>query len=206
MRCSTVGLLSTPDGAPEGGTGVGSEMKRPFRRLSSWPERSRIGGVARGGHRAGLEVGVSGVGRFNPVELALFVRALPLAWRAQRVRTLPVHAVVEDLCRWSAGLHEVSIERLARAADRAGARWNSWFGGMNTCLIRALVLGALLADRGEVVLNLGFRRGDDPEPRLAGHAWVTVGGRPVGSDGHLAGSGYTRVLEIPYRATARRAS
>lgn len=176
------------------------------RRLSSRPERSRIIGDVPGGPGVGQEVVVAGVGRFNPVELALFLRAIPLAWRAQRVRMLPIHVVVEDLCRRGGGVHWVSIDRLARAAERAGARWNSWFGGMNTCLVRSLILGALLAGRGGVVLNLGFRRGENSEPRLAGHAWVTVGGLPVGGDAHLAETRYTRVLELPYCAAARRAS
>ncbi len=154
----------------------------------------------------GQEVVVAGVSRFNPIELALFVRALPLARRAQRVRSVPIRLVVEDLGRRGGGVRGVSIERSARAAARACARWSSWFGGMNTCLVRSLVLGGLLAGREDVVLNLGFRRGEDPEPRLAGHAWVTVGGTPVGEDGHLAGARYTRVLEIPYCEAARRAS
>jgi hypothetical protein len=61
-----------------------------------------------------------------------------------------------------------------------------------------LILGGLLAGRGGVVLNVGFRREEEGEPGLAGHAWVTLDGLPVGSDGHLAETGYTRVLEVPF--------
>jgi hypothetical protein len=132
----------------------------------------------------------------------LFAKALPLARRAQRVQTVPIRAVVEDLYTRGGGLTEVSADRLARAAERATARWASWFGGINTCLVRSLVLGALLAGRREVVLNVGFLPGDDAEPGLAGHAWVTVGGRPVGGDADDAENSYTRVLEIPYCVSA----
>ena len=143
------------------------------------------------------------VGRFNPVELALFARALALARRAQNVRSIPITVVVEDLCTRGGGLRRFSTNRLVRAAGRASARWTSWFGGMNTCLVRSLVLGALLSDREGVALNVGFRPGDDPEPRLAGHAWVTVQGIPIGGDGDLAGNSYTRVLEIPFCPSSR---
>jgi hypothetical protein len=143
------------------------------------------------------------LGRFNPVDLALFARALLLAKRAQDVRTVPISALVEDLKRRGGRLGRFSADRLVRASERASTRWASWFGGKNTCLVRSLILGALLADRREVVLNVGFRSDDDPEPRLAGHAWVTVEGRPLGGDGRLAENSYTRVLEIPFCLSPR---
>lgn len=143
------------------------------------------------------------LGRLNVIDIALFARVLPLVARAQRVRTVPIHEVVVDLGRRGRGMTGYPVDRLSLAADRAARRWNGWFGGLNTCLIRSLVLGALLADREDVVLNVGFRAGDDPEPRLAGHAWVTVKGQPVGSDGDQAGISFTRVLEVPYGATVQ---
>jgi hypothetical protein len=141
------------------------------------------------------------LGRLNLVDLALFARVLPLVARAQRVRTVPIRELVADLGRRGGDMTGYPVDRLSLAADRAAGRWTAWFGGMNTCLVRSLALGALLVDRGDVVLNVGFRSGDDPEPRLAGHAWVTVNGQPVGSDGDLAGICFTRVLEVPYRAS-----
>lgn len=146
------------------------------------------------------------VSQFNPLDIALFVRALPLVRHAQRVRTVSIQAVVDDLGRCGGNLDMFSVERLARAGERACRRWSSWFGGLNTCLVRSLVLGALLAGRGEVVLNLGFRPGDDSDPGLAGHAWVTLDGRPVGGDGPRPETRYTRVLEIPYHASVRGGS
>lgn len=139
------------------------------------------------------------VGRFNPVDLFLFARALPLAKRAQRARSVPIPVLVTDLRRHGAGLGGYPIDRLSLAAERATARWSTWFGGMNTCLVRSLVLGGLLGDRGDVVLNVGFCPGDGPEPSLTGHAWVTVNSKPVGRDGDLAATRYTRVLEVQYR-------
>ena len=76
-------------------------------------------------------------------------------------------------------------------------RWRRWFGGVDTCLTRSLVLGGLLAGRGEVELNVGFRPGER-EPAVDGHAWVTVDGRPVGNDGRLAEERYTRVIAVPF--------
>jgi hypothetical protein len=141
--------------------------------------------------------------RLNLIDLALFVRVLPLVARAQRVRTVPIQDLVADLSGRGSGVGGFPVDRLAVAAERAAGRWSAWFGGMNTCLVRSLVLGAVLADRGGVVLNVGFRQGDDPEPRLAGHAWVTVNGRPVGADGDPAGICFTRVLEVPYRESVQ---
>jgi len=139
------------------------------------------------------------VGRLNPVDLFLFARALPLAKRAQRARTMPIPALVTDLQWRGAGLGGYPNDRLLLAAERATALWSAWFGGMNTCLVRSLVLGALLGDHGDVVLNVGFCPGDGPEPSLTGHAWVTVNSKPVGRDGDLAATRYTRVLELQYR-------
>jgi hypothetical protein len=91
--------------------------------------------------------------------------------------------------------------RVELAAVRAVARWRRWFGGVDTCLTRSLVLGSLLAGRGEVMLNIGFRPGED-EPALDGHAWVSVDGEPVGADGNLARERYTRVLTVPFSRTS----
>ena len=68
---------------------------------------------------------------------------------------------------------------------------------MNTCLIRSLVFGGLLAGRGEVMLNIGFRPGEE-QPLVDGHAWVTVDGNRVGADGDLARERYTRILTLPF--------
>jgi hypothetical protein len=135
--------------------------------------------------------------RFNLIDIALFVRALGLARRAQNVSSEPVPAVVHDMSRKSGKGLQFSISRIELASTRAVSRWKRWFGGVDSCLTRSLVLGALLAGRGEVALNIGFRPGDE-EPSIDGHAWVTVDGQAIGSDGSLSQERYTRVIEIPF--------
>jgi hypothetical protein len=55
----------------------------------------------------------------------------------------------------------------------------------------------MLVGRGEVVLNIGFRPGEE-EPVVDGHAWVTVDARPVGGDGALSRERYTRILAVSF--------
>jgi hypothetical protein len=136
--------------------------------------------------------------RFNPRDLALFARALPLARRAQRVRSHGLREVVASMAAGSRGLRHHPKRRLVEAAIRANLRWCRWFGGIDTCLTRSLVIGGMLAHRDDVVLKIGFGAGDDDSP-LHGHAWITVAGKPVGSDGELAEGTYRQVLAIPFR-------
>jgi hypothetical protein len=133
----------------------------------------------------------------DPLDVGLFIRALLLARRAQRVRSAPIAEVVAEIVRsgGAGGLWPQS--RVELAARRAVAGWRRWFGGIDTCLTRSLVLGGMLAGRGEVMLNVGFRPGEE-ELTVDGHAWVTVDGRPVGGDGALAQERYTRILAVPF--------
>ena len=77
----------------------------------------------------------------------LFLRALVLARRAQKVRTVPVPQVVEVIARKGGGGRAYPVPRVGLAAARAVRKWQRWFGGLDTCLIRSLVLGGLLADQ-----------------------------------------------------------
>jgi len=120
-----------------------------------------------------------------------------LAGRAQRVRSEPVSAVVAEIARRGGAGGDWTADRLELAARRAVAVWRRWLGGIDTCLTRSLVLGGMLVGRGEVVLNIGFRPGEE-DPALDGHAWVTVDDRAVGRDGALAGERYTRVLAVSF--------
>ena len=116
---------------------------------------------------------------------------------AQRVRASSIREVVELISQRAGGGGEHPVHRLERATKRAVLRSRRWFGGVDTCLTRSLVLGGLLAGRGEVALNIGFRPGEE-EPALDGHAWVTIDGRAAGADGSLAKERYTRVLRVPF--------
>jgi len=135
--------------------------------------------------------------RVNPVDMGLFLRALGLARRTQKVRSAPVSDVVASIARRGGGGGRQPTQRVELATTRAVARWRRWFSGIDTCLMRSLVLGGMLAGRGNVELNIGFRPGEE-ESVLDGHAWVTVDGCPVGSDGILAQERYTRVLAVPF--------
>jgi len=133
----------------------------------------------------------------HPIDLLLFLRALGLARRAQRVSAESINRVVEDMTRRGGGNRRYSVDRLAQATARATARWARWFGGLDTCLIRSLVLGSMLADREDVALVIGFRPGVE-DAAVDGHAWVTVAGRAVGSDGILAQNDYSRMTAVPF--------
>ena len=135
--------------------------------------------------------------RIHPIELLLFLRALGLARRAQRVSVEPISLVVEDMNRRGGGNGRYSVDRLALATARATARWARWFGGLDTCLIRSLVLASMLADRQDVALVIGFRPGVE-DAAVDGHAWVTVAGRAVGPDGFLAQDDYSRLIAVPF--------
>jgi hypothetical protein len=113
------------------------------------------------------------------------------------VRSVPVPEVVAAIVSGSGGGRRHPVPRLELATARAVSRWRRWFGGLDTCLIRSLVLGGLLAGQGDVRLNIGFRPGEE-KSALDGHAWVTVDGSAVGPDGDLEGGRYTRVLTVPF--------
>ncbi len=73
------------------------------------------------------------------------------------------------------------IDTALLASRRAVAR----LCPLNSCLTRSIVLYRLLAACEGVEIHYGFRRKDGA---LEGHAWVTVGGEPVGEpDGTLDG-------------------
>jgi len=120
-----------------------------------------------------------------------------LARHAQHASSVPLPKLVAEMTRRRRGSRRHSADRLGRATVRATTRCSRWFGGLDTCLIRSLVLGALLADRAGVELNIGFRPGED-RPVVDGHAWVTVDGSPVGPDGDRATEHYSRLLAVPF--------
>ena len=85
-----------------------------------------------------------------------------------------------------------------RAAQRACNRWARWFGGLDSCLTRSLVAGALLAGSHEVVLHVGFRPTDQGAEAVDGHAWLVVDGEVVELTGrdHGEGEAYSDTLEL----------
>ncbi len=130
-------------------------------------------------------------------DIRAFVRAARLARRAQRVATHPIAEIVEDVVRHRGPPSDLSVERLRTATARATARVARWFGGRDTCLIRALVLGALLSPRGAVELTIGFRSQDgDGSP--GGHAWLTLDGHGVDPGGSGAGEDFAELLKVAF--------
>jgi hypothetical protein len=142
----------------------------------------------------------------RPRELALFVHALRLSAAAQEVKTGPLPAAAARLAGMGRLPRGVAPEDAWRAAVRAGTRLARWRGALDSCLTRALVVAALVADRDEVAIHVGFRRGqsailDAGTALHEGHAWVSVDGVAVtpesGGDAHRGP--YMEVLRIPVR-------
>jgi hypothetical protein len=131
-------------------------------------------------------------------EVVLFLRALPVAAAAQRVQSEPLPAVVAAVRARAIGPGVGDPAAAVRAAQRACARWARWFGGLDSCLTRSLVAGALLAGRHEVVLHVGFRPSQAGAAAVDGHAWLRVDGELVELTGldHDHGEPYTTSLEL----------
>jgi len=139
---------------------------------------------------------VTSPSKFSWREVSLFLRALPLARVAQAVKVEPLPKVVE---RMSARGHGIAVDAAMRAAQRACNRWARWFGGLDTCLTRSLVAGALLAGDHEVVMHVGFRPTEEGAAAVDGHAWLVVDGEELELTGldHEHGEPYATTLRLP---------
>ncbi len=135
-----------------------------------------------------------------PREVVLFLHALRLARRAQRIGRTPLPALVSALQQTRLLPAAVDPDAAFRATSRAVARGARWFGWLGTCLVKALVLSALLGDRDDVELVLGVRKGTGEAP-IDGHAWVRVGGREFSLLGpaETEGEGYLAMTALPVR-------
>jgi hypothetical protein len=139
-------------------------------------------------------------------EVVLFGHAWRLSRVAQRVGRVPLPVVAGEMGAAALLPRGSAPDEAWRAAVRAGTRVARRGLRIDTCLTRSLVVGALLSDRDDVVLHVGFRPGAVGEGGEAsavhdGHAWVTVAGREVtpaeAAPGH-AGP-FTEILRIPMR-------
>jgi|JI10StandDraft_1071094.scaffolds.fasta_scaffold128859_3 hypothetical protein len=74
---------------------------------------------------------------------------------------------------------QVSLERILRLSRP----WLQlpWLRARNTCYLRALLLYRFL-DSGDQPMQIVYAVETDPTPgaRLRGHAWISVGGQPLG--------------------------
>ncbi len=142
-------------------------------------------------------------GHFAMREVALFLHALRLSVKAQRIRRQAIGDVVARLVGTRLLPHRVSPGEANRAARRACLRVGRWAGGLNSCLTRSLVAGALLADRDDVALHVGFRQAK-PAPPHEGHAWVTLAGRNVtDGEGGDHEPPFAELLTFPLRRAER---
>ncbi|MCP4897070.1 MAG: lasso peptide biosynthesis B2 protein [bacterium] len=132
-------------------------------------------------------------------DVLLVLRALVLARKAQQVRRRPVRDVVTELGSTHGIVNPRSAEQAVRAATRAGIRYARWFGGLDTCLTRSLVAGALLSPNHDVELNMGCRT-PNGEALVDGHAWLLVDGRRVDATAQAQNEEpYTTVVTLPFR-------
>lgn len=138
-------------------------------------------------------------------EILLFLQACRLLLATRPLsRNTPIPRLADRLLakRLLPGRVDPAAARLAtaRAARRLG-----WVPGLlTTCLPRSLVTGTLLADRDDVELVIGVRRGGETHHPLDGHAWLSVAGEPLevlpGDDPHdPRGESYTEILRRPLR-------
>ncbi len=131
-------------------------------------------------------------------DLVLFGHAVRLALIAREVRVRPLSEVAARL-RWVRFLPRATNPKAAyRAAGRACARLARALGGLDTCLTRSLVTGALLAlSCKRVELHVGFRPDGTTAARVDGHAWVTADGELLGDEAPGSGEPFTSIVCIP---------
>lgn len=133
-------------------------------------------------------------------DLVLFAHALRLARRAQALGTTPLPELVASLPPLRGLPAGIGADEALRATLRAVSRGERWFGWLGTCLVKALVLSALLADRNRVEILLGVRKGTGTAS-IDGHAWVRVGEREISLLGpsEAADAGYETLTTLPVR-------
>lgn len=138
-------------------------------------------------------------------EILLFAQACRLFLSTRRLsRGAPIARLADRLLAKHLLPRGVRPEA-ARLATARAARRLGWVPGLlTTCLPRSLVTGTLLADREDVELVIGVRRGAESHHPLDGHAWLTVASEPLevlpGDDPHdPRGEPYTEILRRPLR-------
>jgi hypothetical protein len=132
-------------------------------------------------------------------EIILFFKALPVARAAQCVRSEPLPKAVDRVCATVGGAAVGDLDQAVSASRRACGRYARWFGGLDTCLTRSLVAGALLSASREVVLHIGFRPTEVGADAVDGHAWLVVDGETVELTGldHRHEEPYSSSLQLP---------
>jgi Transglutaminase-like superfamily len=135
-------------------------------------------------------------GRFrSPADVRWFLAALRRARLVRRRLEQPLPDTIAALAAM-APVRPPTPEVAWVAAVRASGRLRRLAGGPDTCLVRALIAGSLLAARGDVRLHLGFRPGE-AGAAADGHAWLSGGDFELGRDA-APGPAYEPVLSLPF--------
>lgn len=113
-------------------------------------------------------------------------RLLLTAWKlnakAQRLAAdTPLSAVRSELLATPHLPTGVLPEEALWAARWAALLQRRLLGRLDTCLVRSLVAGALVADGRKVAVRIGVHSSRSPDDLLDAHAWLTVGDRAVPS-------------------------
>ena len=139
--------------------------------------------------------------RTRPIDLLLFLHALRLCRSARGTGSQSSLLQQSAALSSKPGLPDgVAPDAAYRATLHASRRAARWFRSRDTCLIRALVTGALLADRNDVLIHVGFATRAQSDEVLDGHAWVTVDGVIVGEpDPVMADDRFGIAFSIPVR-------
>lgn len=137
----------------------------------------------------------------TPADIRWFLAALRRAWIVRQRLALPLSDTTAILATL-APAHPPSPETAWVAAVRAASRVRRVAGGPDTCLVRALIAGSLLAARGGVRLHLGFRPGQPGSP-ADGHAWLEGSDFELGRDG-TPGPVYDPALTVPFPSPRSR--
>jgi hypothetical protein len=130
-------------------------------------------------------------------QLYLFAHAVRLSWKAQKLkRGVPLGQLVEQLTALALLPRGVDPANAWRSTVRASRRLRTYLNGLDTCLVRSLVVGTLLSDQPDVRLHIGARIAEENSDPLQGHSWVTLDDRviPDRSDRHESGEAYQEIL------------
>ena len=134
-------------------------------------------------------------------DLWMAAAAVPLVAAAQRAREVPLPDLVTVLTARPAP-SSPDVRRALSAASRASRLLHGLTGALDSCLIRSLVAGRMLAPHHEVRLVTGFRPGRDGA-HAEGHAWLEVDGEPLQVSPPPEGPPFERAHSIAFPGSGR---
>lgn len=125
------------------------------------------------------------------LQIGYFMWRLPVMLRRRNLRSFLAH--LRDGCRPAASSIERSQERIVRL--RALCLRLPLLRSRDNCYVRALTLYRFLeAGHQPVKIHFGIEEQSDPQERLHGHAWISVGGQRFDVPNEIFN---IRVREVP---------